>query len=138
MFCLSDSHISDIRHCFHYCNKDYKSESVNGSSTTCLSFCYIQTDITAVLPPGRAVLHDSSPNTPSKAPRSKKHAKCDATDDLTLSQVQQNIIQIIRQSSEEIKDIKVKENSNSINLLKEALEVVHSEIFDIRKENLTL
>ncbi|RXN14605.1 hypothetical protein ROHU_009016 [Labeo rohita] len=29
----------------------------------------------------------------------------------------------------------VKENSNSINLLKEALEVVHSEIFDIRKEN---
>lgn len=29
----------------------------------------------------------------------------------------------------------VKENSASINLLKEALEVVHSEIFDIRKEN---
>ncbi|KAL0146651.1 hypothetical protein M9458_057991, partial [Cirrhinus mrigala] len=29
----------------------------------------------------------------------------------------------------------VKENSNSINLLKEALEVVHSEILDIRKEN---
>ncbi len=29
----------------------------------------------------------------------------------------------------------VKENSNSINLLKEALKVVHSEIFDIRKEN---
>ncbi len=59
MFCLSDSHISDIRHCFHDCNKDYKSESVNGSSTTCLSFCYIQTDITAVLPPGRGVLHHS-------------------------------------------------------------------------------
>ncbi len=68
---------------------------------------------------------DSSPNTPSK------HVKCDATDDLTLSQAQQNIIQIIRQSSEEIKDMG-KENSNSINLLKEALEVVHSEIFDIR------
>ncbi len=77
---------------------------------------------------------DSSPNTPSKAPPSKKHATCDATDDLTLSQVQQSIIQIIRQSSEEIKDM-VKENSNTINLLKEALEVVHSEIFDIRKEN---
>ncbi|RXN17088.1 ectonucleoside triphosphate diphosphohydrolase 2-like protein [Labeo rohita] len=29
----------------------------------------------------------------------------------------------------------VKENLNSINLLKEALEVVHSEIFDIQKEN---
>ncbi len=38
----------------------YKSESVNGSSTTCLSFCYIQTDITAVLPPGRGVLHEHS------------------------------------------------------------------------------
>ncbi len=57
MFCLSDSHISDIRHCFNYCNKDYKSESVNESSTTCLSYCYIQTDITAVLPPGWGVLH---------------------------------------------------------------------------------
>ncbi len=73
----------------------------------------------------------SSPNTPSKAPPSKKHAKCDATDDLMLSQIQQSIIQIIRQSSEEIKDM-VKENSNSINLLKEALEVVHSEIFGRR------
>lgn len=77
---------------------------------------------------------DSTPNTPSKAPPSKKHAKGDATEELTLSQVQQSIIQIIRQSSEEIKDM-VKENSNNINLLKEALEVVHSEIFDIRKEN---
>lgn len=77
---------------------------------------------------------DSTPNTPTKAPPSKKHAKRAASDDLTLSQVQQSIIQIIRQSSEEIKDM-VKENSNSINLLKEALEVVHSEIFDIRKEN---
>ncbi len=35
---------------------------------------------------------DSSPNTPSKVPPSKKHAKCDATDDLTLSQAQQSII----------------------------------------------
>ncbi len=35
----------------------YKSESVNESSTTCLSYCYIQTDITAVLPPGWGVLH---------------------------------------------------------------------------------
>lgn len=69
-----------------------------------------------------------------KAPPSKKHAKGDATDELMLGQVQQSIIQIIRQSSEEIKDM-VKENSNSINLLKEALEVVHSEIFNIRKEN---
>ncbi len=32
---------------------------------------------------------DSSPNTPSKVPSSKKHAKCDATDDLTSSQAQQ-------------------------------------------------
>lgn len=78
--------------------------------------------------------NDSAPNTPSKAPPTKRVAKGDATDDLTLSQVQQSIIQIIRQSSEEIKDM-VKENSNSINLLKEALEAVHSEIFDIRKEN---
>ncbi|XP_016110462.1 uncharacterized protein [Sinocyclocheilus grahami] len=77
---------------------------------------------------------DSFPNTPSKTQPPKKLAKGDASEDLTLSQVQHSIIQIIKQSSEEIKDM-VKENSTSINLLKEALEVVHSEIFDIRKEN---
>ncbi len=64
-------------------------------------------------------------NTPSKALLSKKHAKGDATDYLTLSQVQQSIIQIIRQSSEEIKDM-VKENSNNINLLKKANEDLKS------------
>lgn len=70
----------------------------------------------------------------SEAPPPKKLSKGDATDDLMLSQVQQSIIQIIRQSSEEIKDM-LKENINSINLLKKALEAVHSEIFDIQKEN---
>lgn len=60
---------------------------------------------------------DSTPNTPSKAPPPIKHGKGDATDDLTISQEQQSIIQIIRQSSKEIKDM-VKEHSNSINLLK--------------------
>lgn len=87
---------------------------------------------------------DSCPNTPSKNQHSKrqKHVAPSAKEsELSLSDVQENIIRIlsekINERSDQIERM-VKENSSNIEALGKSLTSVHNDVMCLQKENETL
>lgn len=85
---------------------------------------------------------DSCPNTPSKNQPSKKHKNVVASSakesELSLSEVQENIIRIlsekINERSDQIERM-VKENSSNIEALGKSLTSVHDDVMELQKEN---